>query len=170
MADVAESAGVAVATVKYYVREGLVPPGERTGHNQTRYSTDHVRRVRLVRALLELGGLSIAAAKDVLAVIDHPGRTQHQVLGAVQRSVPTPRADDVVATAEALGHGDLAEFATVYADAAERLAALELAWVKRAGTDRQALSERALVGTVLGDALLTAARREAQQAASERGA
>jgi DNA-binding transcriptional MerR regulator len=58
------------STVKYYVREGLVSEGRRTSGNQTAYEESHVQRIRLVRALIETGGLSIAATKQVLAVLD----------------------------------------------------------------------------------------------------
>ena len=70
ISEVAERGGATVSTVKYYLREGLVPEGERLSPNQTAYDESHVRRVRLVRALLETGGLSIAAAKRVLSTID----------------------------------------------------------------------------------------------------
>lgn len=164
--EVAEQSGVAVATVKYYVREGLVPPGTRTAANQTTYDDSHVRRVRLVRALVDVGGLSIARAREVVAAVVNPVRTRHQVLGSVQAAMPSPDVAAVVAQAKALGHADLAEFVEVYAAAAAEVARLEVDWLLRAGPDRSALAERALVGTVLGNALLTASRREAQRLVS----
>ncbi|GMA88788.1 hypothetical protein GCM10025868_40380 [Angustibacter aerolatus] len=45
-----------VATVKYYLREGLLPPGTPTSRTQAQYDEEHVRRLRLVRALLDVGG------------------------------------------------------------------------------------------------------------------
>ncbi|MFI6679044.1 hypothetical protein [Kribbella sp. NPDC050470] len=54
----------------------------------------------------------------------------------------------------------------VYRRTADELAALEIRWLAKAADDRDLLAERAVIGTVLGDALLTAARREAQKAAS----
>jgi DNA-binding transcriptional MerR regulator len=56
-----QQSGAPVSTLKYYMREGLVHEGERLSGNQTDYDESHVQRVRLVRALLETGGLSIAA-------------------------------------------------------------------------------------------------------------
>lgn len=70
ISEASAQAGVSVATFKYYLREGLVQPGERLSTNQTAYDDTHVRRVRLVRALIETGGLSIAAAKRVLSTLD----------------------------------------------------------------------------------------------------
>ncbi len=70
ISDLAREAGVAVSAVKYYQREGLLPPGRRTAPNQAAYDDRHVQRVRLVRALLETGGLSIAATKRVVTALD----------------------------------------------------------------------------------------------------
>ena len=55
-----EVTGVTVATLKYYLREGLLHAGASTAVNQADYDDSHVRRVRLVRALLHLGRLRIA--------------------------------------------------------------------------------------------------------------
>src|ERR1700716_801088 len=43
MAELSAESGVPVATIKYYLREGLLPPGERTSRNQARYDDVHVR-------------------------------------------------------------------------------------------------------------------------------
>jgi DNA-binding transcriptional MerR regulator len=87
IAELSRRSGVPIPTIKYYVREGLVRPGERTSRNQARYGEGHVRRLRLIRALVEVGGLSIAATRDVLASIDTPGSTLHQRLGKAQYAV-----------------------------------------------------------------------------------
>ncbi|WP_435058349.1 MerR family transcriptional regulator [Streptomyces sp. bgisy060] len=76
-------------TIKFYVREGLLPAGELTSPNQASYAETHVQRLRLIRALLDVGGLSVADIREVIAAIDDSGRTVHQVLGdATERMVP----------------------------------------------------------------------------------
>jgi DNA-binding transcriptional MerR regulator len=70
ISEAAQGGGVTVSTFKYYLREGLVPAGRRLSGNQTAYEQSHVQRVRLVRALLETGGLSIGAAQAVIATLD----------------------------------------------------------------------------------------------------
>jgi DNA-binding transcriptional MerR regulator len=179
--ELAEQAGVAPATIKYYVREGLLPGGERAGYNQVSYDASHLHRIRLLRAMIGLGGLPIAQVKQVVAAVDDPERTAHSTLGEAQRAVSAARArpgrspavpdrapsiDEVLTTAEDLGHGDIADLLDAYREAAAHLAELELKWLERAGDDLDALTERAVIGTVLGDALLTAVRREAQKQAS----
>jgi DNA-binding transcriptional MerR regulator len=81
--ELSRRTGVPVPTIKYYVREGLLPTGELTSPNQASYSDAHERRLRLVRALLEVGGLSVATIRDVLLAVDDPDRSVHKVLGAV---------------------------------------------------------------------------------------
>ncbi|WP_371680321.1 MerR family transcriptional regulator [Streptomyces sp. NBC_01276] len=81
--------GVPVPTIKYYVREGLLPAGELSSPNQASYGDAHERRLRLVRGLLEVGGLSLAAIREVLAAVDDTERPVHKLLGAVtDRLVP----------------------------------------------------------------------------------
>lgn len=92
MAELSRESGVAVPTVKFYLREGLLAPGERTGPNQARYGEAHVRRLRLIRALIEIGGMSIATVRDVLAEVDEPDSSLHHVLGVVQRGLVAPSA------------------------------------------------------------------------------
>jgi DNA-binding transcriptional MerR regulator len=97
IAELSRRSGVAVPTIKYYVREGLVRPGELTSPNQARYDEEHLRRLRLIRALVEVGGLSIAETRDVLASIDSPGKTLHETLGKAQHAVTpslTKEVDD----------------------------------------------------------------------------
>jgi DNA-binding transcriptional MerR regulator len=85
--ELSDRGGVAVPTVKYYLREGLLPAGARTSPNQAHYTDDHVRRLRLIRALIEVGGLSIAAVRDVLEALDRRDESVHDVLGQVQQLI-----------------------------------------------------------------------------------
>lgn len=90
-------------TIKYYVREGLLPAGKLTSPNQASYDEGHERRLRLVRALLDVGGLSIAAIREVLAAVDDPDKPVHKVLGtAADRVVPrySDEPGEVVAAQE----------------------------------------------------------------------
>ncbi|WP_432536717.1 MerR family transcriptional regulator [Kineococcus arenarius] len=66
----AAASGVPVPTIKYYLREGLLPPGRATGATRAEYGEEHVRRLRLVRALTEVGGLPIARVRQVLACLE----------------------------------------------------------------------------------------------------
>src|SRR2546422_2141244 len=92
IAELSRRSGVSGPTIKYYVREGLLRAGELTSPNQAHYDDTHLRRLRLIRALVDVGGLSIAATREVLAAIDEPRESIHETLGKAQ-SATTPRRD-----------------------------------------------------------------------------
>jgi DNA-binding transcriptional MerR regulator len=87
IAELSRRTGAPVATIKYYLREGLLPPGEAVGATRSRYGETHVRRLRLIRALVEVGGLSLARVRDVLAEVDEESRELHEVLGAAHSAL-----------------------------------------------------------------------------------
>ncbi|WP_247690629.1 MULTISPECIES: redox-sensitive transcriptional activator SoxR [unclassified Streptomyces] len=70
--ELAERAGVATSTLRFYEREGLIR-SRRTSGNQRRYSRDTLRRVAFIRASQRLG-LPLAAIRDALALLPE-GRT-----------------------------------------------------------------------------------------------
>ncbi|WP_437100112.1 MerR family transcriptional regulator [Streptomyces kronopolitis] len=80
-------------TIKYYLREGLLPPGELTSPNQATYGEAHERRLRLIRALLDVGGMKVADIADVLTALDDPVRPLHKVLGAAADRLGAARVE-----------------------------------------------------------------------------
>ncbi|RXZ45209.1 MerR family transcriptional regulator [Agromyces binzhouensis] len=92
ISELSRRSGAPVTTLKYYLREGLVHEGERRSGNQTDYDESHVQRVRLVRALLDTGGLSIAAARRVLATLDADDRSMADTFEAAQHAMTDGRA------------------------------------------------------------------------------
>lgn len=87
IAELSARADVAIGTIKFYLREGLLPPGRATGKTQSLYTAAHVRRLRLVRALSEVGGLSVAQIRSVTAVIDGGAPGPGEVTAAVARAL-----------------------------------------------------------------------------------
>ena len=51
--ELAEASGVSVASIKYYRREGILPPGERITTTRADYGQRHLERLRLVGVLRE---------------------------------------------------------------------------------------------------------------------
>lgn len=70
IAELSRRSGVPVATIKYYVREGLLRPGRPTAVNQALYDEEHLARIELIRALREGADLSIATISRVLTTMD----------------------------------------------------------------------------------------------------
>lgn len=87
ISDLARRAGVPVGTVKYYLREGLLPPGELTSATQARYTEAHAERLTLIRTLVGVGGLSLTATRRVLAALDDPPATLHDVVGTAHAAL-----------------------------------------------------------------------------------
>jgi DNA-binding transcriptional MerR regulator len=96
LAELSRTTGVPPATIKWYLREGLIRKGEATARNQAQYDESHVRRLRLIRALVDIGGLTTQEARDILAVVDDPNASIDQVVGAAHGAlarVPDSDAD-----------------------------------------------------------------------------
>lgn len=87
VSELCDVSGVPLPSIKYYLREGLLPAGERTAANQAAYGPEHVERLRLIRALIEIGGLSIATAKRVIEAIDAPDLPLSYVFGVAQYAI-----------------------------------------------------------------------------------
>lgn len=72
MAELSRHSGASVATIKYYIREGLLASGQRTATNQAEYGPEHIARLDLIRALREVADLPVATVRRTLAIVDHP--------------------------------------------------------------------------------------------------
>ncbi|WP_309235433.1 MerR family transcriptional regulator [Streptomyces sp. TRM64462] len=90
-------------TIKYYVREGLLPAGQLSSPNQASYDESHVRRLKLIRALIDVGGLPVSAIREVLEAVEDPSRSVHKVLGAAHDHVAPKAAGESDADLEAAG-------------------------------------------------------------------
>lgn len=53
ISELAEGAGVPVATVRHYLREGLLPEGRKTSRNMAYYPAEMVDRIKLIKLLQE---------------------------------------------------------------------------------------------------------------------
>ncbi|GAA2349201.1 MerR family transcriptional regulator [Saccharopolyspora halophila] len=124
ISELSEETGVAVATIKYYLREGLLHEGERTSTTQARYDTSHVARLRLIRALIGVGGLSVATARDVLDRLAEPPESLHELLDTAHPPLrPQPDEEvDTTSAAEVL-HELGWELRTAHSEPVRRLAA-----------------------------------------------
>lgn len=193
ISELSTQTDVPVPTIKYYLREGLLPEGERSAPTQAAYGEPHVRRLRVIRALVA-SGVSIAETRKVLDALDAPPAHAHDLLGAAHAAVTPPVAGDIdISEAERLAEGlgwragmcdphVLAGVAralqrlqhagfevpddvmATYLDAMRRIARAEIAAVP---TDSAEAAVRYVVlGSVLVEPLLLALRRVAEQVAS----
>jgi DNA-binding transcriptional MerR regulator len=195
ISDLSQASDVPVATIKYYLREQLLPEGRRTSATQAQYDETHLSRLRLIRALLGAGGLSVARAREVLAHIDQPPPSSHDLLGLAQSAITRPAGQvDLTRVQDLMRHWgwrvDVKDCDT-QADLARALTALEdsgrdlpdgmldryaggmfaLAEEEVASVPSSSAAEAVryvILGTVLIEPVLLALRRLAQQEASAR--
>lgn len=90
ISDLSRESGVPIPTLKFYLREGLLPPGERTARNQATYDAAHLRRLHLIRVLIDVGGLSLQAVRRVLAALERADAPLHEVLAEAHTSLRRP--------------------------------------------------------------------------------
>lgn len=106
--ELSRQSGVSPASIKYYLREGLLPAGETVNATRAQYSARHVERLGLIQVLRRTVGLNIEQIRGLLTMADD-GAPRLALLAAVQRvvldldtsatnsgDVPTQAADAVV--------------------------------------------------------------------------
>lgn len=136
ISELSRRTGVPVASIKYFRRQDLLPAGRATAATLAEYGEEHVQRLRLIKALTTLGGLSIAATRDVLAAVDQAHSTDG-TLKAISYALPVPVAQAPAGDADQESEAE-AE-AAAEADVADLIAAMD--WqVPRASPHVQALT------------------------------
>jgi len=89
--ELCDASGCTSATVKYYLREGLLHPGTPVNARESDYDATHLERLRLIRALREVGDLPINTVRNVVEAIETPQLDTHVVLAsAVHALGPAP--------------------------------------------------------------------------------
>lgn len=184
-----ERAGLPVGTVKFYLRSGLLHHGRATSPTQAQYDETHVERLRLIRALLEVGRLPLADIQRILDAMDLPTEDVDASVGLVQKSLDGQGEPDLdltdarravsdlgwqvrddsaalgqlaraLQTLAELGFPVPAERLRVYADAAVHVARSDQASIEDTPADQRV---RAAATAVLSDALFVALRRLAAE-------
>ena len=196
ISELAAATGIPVATIKYYLRENLLHDGILTSVTQARYDDSHVRRLKLIRALMGTAGLSVSTTREVLLSLENPPESGHDLLGIAHRAVTRPASDHVdLSTALRLldrwgwsaeacdrnAQAALAEALRGLSDAGfdppeavlDRYAAamqdIAEADIESVPTDSsEAAMQYVVLGTLLMEPVLLAMRRIAQQRASFR--
>lgn len=99
--ELADASGVTVASIKFYVREGLLAAPVPGRPQRKYYDESHVRRLATIRALRDVGKLSIDVIRRALAAIDEPGDDAVDVIGpAIDALAPAAgEGDEVLAQA-----------------------------------------------------------------------
>ena len=157
---------IPVATIKFYLRENLLHDGVRTAATQAQYDQSHVARLRLIRALIGPGGLSIAAAHQVIQAIEEPPESVHELLGVAAAAVAGPNLEDALRALDEAGFTLPEGALDLYQDHMRQIAEFE---IDNVPTESPAAAVRYVVlGTVLLEPVILALRRAAEEEASAR--
>ncbi|MGH3367914.1 MAG: MerR family transcriptional regulator [Nocardioidaceae bacterium] len=187
---------VPVPTVKYYLREGLLAPGVATSATRAEYDDQHVRRLRLIRALAEFAGLRLDQIRGVLSAVDDEQTSLHDALGSalglhapgaapddetrarvdalVRRwgwdvSEDSPHRDTLaraLASLVSLDHPMPPEMLDLYGAELHRIATAEVESVPT--TSREEAVVHAVIGTLLVEPVLSSIRKMAHEEISSR--
>lgn len=105
ISELAGAAGVSVATLKYYQREGLLPPARKVAARLAEYDDTHLRRLRLLRVLREVGEVPVERLRSLVEAVEDADASVHDVFGvacdALHGAPPEP-GPDLRAIADAL--------------------------------------------------------------------
>ncbi len=93
ISELSAVSGVPLPTLKFYLREGLLAPGDARAVNLAEYGDDHLRRLRLIRALTDVGHLRLRDVRAVVAAIDDEQMPLHELLGVAQYALVSDDVD-----------------------------------------------------------------------------
>ncbi|WP_040159427.1 MerR family transcriptional regulator [Nigerium massiliense] len=82
--ELAERSGTSQASIKYYLRERLLPPGRRINATLAEYDESHLMRLRLIAALRQIVGTPIEEIRALVAMLDAPQPDRYETLGRAQ--------------------------------------------------------------------------------------
>jgi DNA-binding transcriptional MerR regulator len=89
MKDLCEQTGLDRQTIHFYIAQGLVPEGQKTGRNMAYYGYEHVDRIKLVRELQHERFLPLKAIRAVLDGRDDDfSPEQRDLLSRLKTRVP----------------------------------------------------------------------------------
>jgi len=93
VSELSRRSQVPLPTIKFYIREGLLPAGTRTGRNQADYTEEHLERLSLIRVLRDEAGLGVAAIGRALKAADSSKDFIEAAIDAIERP-SGPRVDE----------------------------------------------------------------------------
>lgn len=185
IAELASRTGATIPTIKYYLREGVLPAGTPSSPNQHRYAERHVTRVGLIQVLVHVAKIPVEAVKRLLG-----GKGSTEAMGDAIHDLLVTGAPNRVAQEEVdfiagemgwetdhsarwaaaaaltvlLDHGIPIQRYTIakYAQAAKLVADQDFALYK--ADDDEERMEQVLIGTLVGNQLFAAFRILAQEA------
>lgn len=73
ISELAEASGESIPTIKFYIREGLLQPGDTTSRTRADYGEVHVKRLALIRTLQAELGMTVDTIGEVIRAAEQGG-------------------------------------------------------------------------------------------------
>ena len=83
---VAKGAGIGIETVRFYEKEGLIEPPERTASNYRIYSSQAITRLRFIKRAKTLG-FTLKEIKELLSLRHNPSASKSDVKVQVEAKI-----------------------------------------------------------------------------------
>lgn len=150
MKDLADATGLDRQGIHFYIQQGLLPPGHKTGRNMAWYTEAHMERLRLIKKLQHERFLPLKAIKALLdgreeALAPEQQQFLHDVREVLDESLSSR------GPAERVSVADLIRRAGVDLDDLEQAEALGLATVIRADGEPYISTGEAWLFDALGE-------------------
>jgi Hg(II)-responsive transcriptional regulator len=101
----AEQAGLGIETVRFYERQGLIPPPPRTASNYRIYPEEEVNRLKFIKRAKDLG-FTLNEIKELLALQHDPHATKADIKKRTEKKIEVikKKVRDLSRIQEALEH------------------------------------------------------------------
>lgn len=91
ISELCQRSGVPLPTVKFYLREGLLPPGDTDRPRRAYYDERHLRRLSLIRSLQQVAGLPLSTIRGLVEAIERSsGDVVGQIAPTIDALMPDP--------------------------------------------------------------------------------
>ncbi|TDC87728.1 MerR family transcriptional regulator [Actinomadura sp. 7K507] len=87
ISELSDRSGLTVQTIKFYIREGLLPKGSAVSATRSEYDARHLERLRLISALREVGDLPVSAIQQIISALDDERVSLHELFGTTQYAI-----------------------------------------------------------------------------------
>jgi DNA-binding transcriptional MerR regulator len=81
ISELSESTEIPIDTIKHYLRIGVLHRGRPLAHRRAEYDETHVARLKLIRAMTELGDMKLDAVRRVFEAVDDTQTTLRDAVG-----------------------------------------------------------------------------------------
>ena len=102
ISELSERTRVPIDTIKHYLRIGVLHRGLPIADRRSEYDETHVERLRLIRAMIEIGGMRLDSVRRVFDAVDESQASLRDALGQAHYELSRRFLEDHDPTAESL--------------------------------------------------------------------